>query len=117
MEPMLKIKNAFLDAKGRLRYYNLMNNLFRESSAQLLHDACTIQAAKMCLLLKETHGFSTISIYLCVRELFSEPSTLRLSELVDISSYQSFVDSLSSIENRVQLLEQPKMNSYDQQFD
>ena len=104
MQPRPMIKEAFLDAKKSLPYFLLMNGHFQQSRTEVLHHACTISVAYKCILLNDTYGFSMKRLYHEMLELFSSPSQLRLTGLIDLSSLELFVDSLNSIETKVQLL-------------
>jgi len=99
MEVNAIIRNSFNNPKVWMFYFNLINSLYSARKIEVVHDAKTISVALTCLRLKETYGFSFINLYDCTQEQFSGLGNLRLSRLVNLSEYKSFVDSIGVIED------------------
>jgi hypothetical protein len=101
MKPSSIIQNAFYNRRQWIKYFNLMNDLFNESKIEIIRHARTISVGMACLRLRQTYGFSMVNIYTLVRGMYCAPAQLRLSELLDLSCYESFVDSLLAMEARL----------------
>ena len=105
MKPSLVVKNAFLNRRIWMPYFNLLHGLFSEDKIEIIHHAKSIAVGIACIRLQETYGFSPVNIYTLVKGMYCFPAYLRLSsELMDLSSYESFVDSLATIQARVNSL-------------
>ncbi len=103
METRTIIKNAFLDTSTCMHYYNLLNGSFLETGVELLQHIRTVSVVNTCRALRDRYGFP-MQVYYDLLDLFSRPSPLRLSELVDLTSYMTFTDSVETIEVCIKLL-------------
>jgi len=97
MEPKPMIRGAFLDAKRTIPQ-------LKNSNYEMLDHGCTINVAHMCLHLNSTYGFSLASLYNEMLDLFCASSDLELSGLIDLTSYETFTESLNSIETKARVL-------------
>jgi hypothetical protein len=84
------IKEAFFERNCFVTYYNLLNTFFQEDRIGVIHDAKTISVAIRCTELHQTYGFSYPILLESLREIFTEPSQLRLSQLIDLSDLELF---------------------------
>jgi hypothetical protein len=93
----VSFKEAFFQRNCFIPYYNLLNTLFHQDKVRIILDAKTISVGIRSAHLHHIYGFSYSMIYECLTEIFSEPNSLRLSPLIDLSDYEGFRKSINDI--------------------
>lgn len=104
MKSITMIQRAFQDPAEWLVFLKMMNVLFPHSKIEAIHNSCTAAVAMALLGLKQTYGYSFSDLYSDALEVFSAPAPLRLSPLVNLTTFDTFVISLELIEARLEVL-------------
>jgi len=94
------IVTAFFDRGYFSRYYDLLNSFFLRDRIGAIHDAKTISVAVRCAELHQTYGFSYVVLFECLREIFAEPSQLKLSPLIDLTDFESFEQRIADLKTK-----------------
>lgn len=94
------IVGAFLNLSSWAQYFDMVNDLFEGRLLHKIHDAKTLSVASEILQLSKRLSCSVEQLHPFVCTLFDHPSPLRLSNLVDLYSSESFALSLAKLQRR-----------------
>lgn len=94
------LKEAFFNRNCFVQYYNLLNSFFIEDRIGAIHDAKSISVAVRCAELHQTYGFSHVILFESLKELFTETSQLRLSQIIDLDDIQSFSQCIADLQRK-----------------
>ncbi len=91
------IKDAFFNRNCFAPHYSLLNTFFLQDKIGALHEAKTRAVGIRCLQLHQTYGFTYEMLYESLKEIFSLPNQIKLSEQIDLSNFDIFKKSLDSL--------------------
>jgi len=92
------IKEAFFQRNRFVPYYDLLNTFFQSDRIGAIHDAKSIAVIIRCTQLYQTYGFDYTLLYETLKEIFSEPNSIRLSGLVDLSCFDCFMNCVKALQ-------------------
>jgi hypothetical protein len=93
-----KLVYAFQNPTIWIPFYTQINDLFCEHRIKAIHDAKTIAVAHQCLIFVKIDGIEIKEVFSVVKFTFSKKRGIALSDIIDLSSIESFKKSIRRLD-------------------